>query len=95
MAYYRSSRGDGISLTVGVLAAVIALAECVGVIVLVNRPAFASAVGLPGGAATWVIFGATAAIVLVVISVLIGVMPRGARGRESTSASVSAQREPL
>ena len=76
MAAFRSSSADGIRLTLGLLAAVLAVAECVCVIVLLNRPAVVSALGLPDGAEIWVTIGAVVAIIAIVASVLVGVTPR-------------------
>jgi hypothetical protein len=76
---YRSSRADGIELTVGILAAALGLAECVAGIVLVNRPGIMRALGLPDEATAWVTFGAIAAMVVVGASVLMGVTPPRAR----------------
>ncbi|MDQ0892768.1 hypothetical protein [Agromyces ramosus] len=78
MGYSRSPRADGIWLAVGVLAVLIAVAECVAAIVLVNRPGVAAAVGLPEWGVLCVNVTAIGVIVLLVISMLIGVIPRGA-----------------
>jgi hypothetical protein len=74
----RSSRTEGIWLTIGVFAVLLATAECVGAIILVNRPAVAAAIGLTEWGAVGVTVGAVGVIVLLVISMLIGVTPRGA-----------------
>ena len=79
MAASHSTRADGIRLTLGLLAAMLALAECVAVLVLVNRPAIVSAVGVPEGAVVWVTVGAVVATLVIVTSVLVGVTPRAVR----------------
>lgn len=78
MGRSRSSRVEVVWLTIGVLAVLIASAECVGAIILVNRPAVAAAIGLPEWGAVGVTLGAVGVIVLLVISMLIGLTPRGA-----------------
>lgn len=79
MATYRSSHADGIRLAVGIFAAILALAECAAVIVLMNRPALVTALGLPTSGEMWATIGAAVAMVVIIVSVLIGVVPR--RGR--------------
>jgi hypothetical protein len=76
VAAYRSSRADGVLLAVGIFAAMLALAECVGVIVLVNRAGIAGALGVTEGTTTWVRLAAILAMIVVVTSVLVGVTPR-------------------
>jgi hypothetical protein len=71
-----SSYADGIRLIIGLLAAALALIECVAAIVVVNRPGIVTALGFPEGFATWVTTGAVVAMVLIVGSVLVGVAPR-------------------
>ena len=78
MAHSRSSHSHGIEFGVGVLAAVLAVAECVVAINLVNRPAIVTAIGLPEWGAVWVTSGAIATIVVVVLSVMVGAIPPGA-----------------
>ena len=78
MAHSSSSHSHGIEFGVGVLAAVVAVAECLAAINLVNRPAIATAIGLPEWGAVLVTSGAIATIVVVVVSVLVGVIPLGA-----------------
>lgn len=77
MAHPGSSHTHGITLTLGLLAAMLAVAECVWAIILVNRPAIANAIGLPEWGAVWVTSGAIATIVVVVLSVLVGLIPPG------------------
>jgi hypothetical protein len=76
MSVPRSSYADGIRLTIGLMAAALALIECLAVIVLANRPGIVTALGMPEGFATWVTTGAVVAMVLIVSSVLVGVAPR-------------------
>jgi hypothetical protein len=76
----RSSRTEGIWLTVGVLAVLLATAECVAAVMLVNRPAIATAIGLPEWGVVAVTVGAVGVIVLLVISMLVGMTPRGSLG---------------
>lgn len=71
-----SSYADGIRLTVGLLAAALALIECVAAIAVVNRPVIVTALGIPEGLGAWVTTGAVVAMVLIVGSVLVGVAPR-------------------
>lgn len=79
MASYRSTHAHGVWSAVGILAAVLALAECVVAIVLVNRPAIVIALGLPASGTMWATVGAAVAIVIIVVAVLIGVAPRRAQ----------------
>ena len=78
MPHPRSDHSRGIALGLGVLAAALAVTECVAAIILVNRPAMATAIGLPESGAVWVTSGAIAIIVVVVVSVVVGVIPLGA-----------------
>ena len=78
MAHSSSSHSHGIEFGVGVLAAVVAVAECLAAINLVNRPAIATAIGLPEWGAVLVTSGAIAIIVVVVLSVMVGAIPAGA-----------------
>lgn len=78
MGRARSSRAEGIWLTIGVLAVLLATAECVGAVMLVNRPTVAAAIGLTEWGVLGVTAGAVGVIALLVISMLIGVTPRGA-----------------
>lgn len=79
MAAYRSTHTDGVWSAVGILAAVLALAECVVAIILVNRPAIVNALGLPASGAMWATIVIIVAIVIIVVAVLIGVAPRRAQ----------------
>ena len=76
MARSSSSRADSRWLVVGVLAVLLGMAECVGAVVLVNRPGVATAIGLPDWGATWVTAGAIVIMVVLAASALIGVVPR-------------------
>ena len=78
MPHPRSDHSRGIALALGILAAALAVTECMTAITLVNRPAIATALGLPEWGAVVVTAGAIATIVVVVVSVLVGVIPRGA-----------------
>lgn len=76
MSAPRSSHAEGIRLTIGIVAAVLALVECLAVIVLANRPGIVTALGIPEGFAAWVTAGAVVAMVFIVGTVLVGVAPR-------------------
>ena len=78
MVHPYSAHTRGIALSLGVLAAALAVTECVGAIILVNRPTIATAIGLPEWGAVLVTSGAIAAIAVVVVSVVVGVIPLGA-----------------
>jgi hypothetical protein len=78
MGHSHSSRAEGIWLAVGVFAMLLAVAECVAAVMLANRPAIAAAVGLPEWGVIGVTIGAASVILLLVVSMLIGVIPRGA-----------------
>jgi hypothetical protein len=74
----RSDHSHGIALVLGVLAAALAVAECVTAIILLNRPAIAAAIGLPESGAVWVTLAAIVIITVVVVTVVVGLLPRGA-----------------
>jgi hypothetical protein len=71
-----SSRADGMWLVVGVLAVLLAMAECVGAVILVNRPGVADAIGLPDWGVTLVTAGAIVIMAVLAASALIGIAPR-------------------
>jgi hypothetical protein len=77
-------------LVVGVLAVLLAMAECVGAVVLLNRPGLATAIGLPDWGVTLVTAGAIIIAVLAA-SALIGVVPRSTVPRGIPARGVGAR----
>ena len=85
----RSDQSRGIALGLGILAAGLAVTECVAAIILVNRSAIAAAIGLPESGVVWVTSGAIAIIIVVVLSVMVGVIPRGALSWERPNGAAN------
>jgi hypothetical protein len=78
-------------LVVGVLAVLLAMAECVGAVVLLNRPGLATAIGLPDWGVTLVTAGAIIILAVLAASALIGVVPRSTVPRGIPARGVGAR----